>query len=504
MLTINDLSTLDTSDANSKKNNFLENSNITSQESTFPNISKSNSDFLQEKTNSGFKKRRNTKRTDQFDNFEPRERTDFRAEKSDKMSETMKVSDLEDKTLLDLRKLAENLHIDSVDNLEKKDLIMRIVEEQVKMGGNIFVNGFLEIINDNSHGILRSKSLLQGDNDVYVSSSQLRKFNLRKGDFITGQARAAKEGERYLSLLKIEAIDGVDPEKSIGRPTFEKLTPIFPNKQIKLETTKEVLSTRIIDLLAPIGNGQRGMLVAPPKSGKTMLLKEIALGVRANYPAYHLMIVLIGERPEEVTDMKRTVDGAEVFASNFDESPQDQVKVAELALERAKRLVEVGQDVVILMDSLTRLARAYNVALPASGRTLSGGMDPIALYPAKRFYGAARNFEDGGSLTILATALVETGSRMDEVIFEEFKGTGNMELKLSRELSDRRIFPAIDIEQSGTRNEELLLGKEVLSQSWRVRRMLELLSDNERTDVIIQRMRKTKNNTEFLQSLVEG
>ncbi|QQR93901.1 transcription termination factor Rho [bacterium] len=416
----------------------------------------------------------------------------------------MRVSDLEDKTLLELRKVAQDLSVGGVENFEKKELILKIVEEQVKKGGNIFVNGFLEIVNDNSHGILHSNSLLPGENDVYISSSQIRRFNLRKGDFVTGQARAAKEGERYLSLLKIEAIDGVDPEKSLGRPTFEKLTPIFPDKQIKLETTKEIISTRIIDLLAPIGNGQRGMIVAPPKSGKTFLLKDIALGVRKNYPEYHLMIVLIGERPEEVTDMRRTVEGAEVFASNFDESPQDQVKVAELALERAKRLVEVGRNVVILMDSLTRLARAYNVALPASGRTLSGGMDPIALYPAKRFYGAARNFEVGGSLTILATALVETGSRMDEVIFEEFKGTGNMELKLSRDLADKRVFPSIDIEQSGTRNEELLLGQEVLSQSWRIRRMMELLNSNEKNDVIIERMKKTKNNTEFLQSLVEG
>jgi transcription termination factor Rho len=303
-------------------------------------------------------------------------------------------------------------------------------------------------------------------------------------------------------MLKIQAINGKDPEKATTRPAFERLTPIFPNSQILLETTKDVISTRVIDLLSPIGKGQRGMIVAPPKSGKTILLKEIALGIRQNYPEIHLMIVLIGERPEEVTDISRLVK-AEVIASNFDESPQEQTKVAEMALERAKRLVEMGSDVVILMDSITRLARAYNIVAPASGRTLSGGIDPAAVYPSKKFFGAARNFEEGGSLTILATALVDTGSRMDDVIFEEFKGTGNMELKLDRKLADKRMFPAIDILLSGTRNEELLVSKDIIAESWRIRRMLDALNPNEASEIIISRFKKTKNNKEFLMTLHE-
>lgn len=423
---------------------------------------------------------------------------------SDKTSTTMSLSELEEKSLVELRTLAKDVKLEGADNYKKSDLVLKILEQQVKLGGNIFAYGFLEVINDGTHGVLRSKTMLPGDNDVYISSSQIKRLNLRKGDFISGQARPAKEGERYLSLLKVEAINGQDPDKAISRPTFEKLTPIFPNKQLKLETSKDIMSNRIIDLLAPIGKGQRGMIVAPPKSGKTLLLKDIALGVRANNPEIHLMIVLIGERPEEVTDIERTIPGAEVMAANFDDSPQDQTKVAEMALERAKRIVEMGRDVVMLMDSLTRLARAYNTVMPASGRTLSGGMDPVALYPSKKFFGAARNFEQGGSLTIIATSLVETGSRMDDVVFEEFKGTGNMELKLDRNLANRKIYPAIDIESSGTRNEELLLSKEVLAESWRVRRMLSLLGEDEATAALIQRMRKTKDNAEFLRTLAEG
>lgn len=424
--------------------------------------------------------------------------------KQDKTATTMSLTELEEKSLIDLRNVAREIHIDGVDNYRKGELVLKILEQQVKLGGNIFASGFLEIINDGTHGILRSKTMLPGENDVYISSSQIKRLNLKKGDLISGQARPAKEGERYLSLLKVEAINGVDPERAIARATFERLTPIYPNEQIILETSKEVISTRIIDLLSPIGKGQRAMIVAPPKTGKTFLLKEIALGIRKNSPQLHLMIVLIGERPEEVTDLERAIMGAEVMAANFDDSPADQTKVAEMALERAKRLVEMGQDVVILMDSITRLARAYNTVMPASGRTLSGGMDPVALYPSKKFFGAARNFEKGGSLTIIATALVETGSRMDDVVFEEFKGTGNMELKLSRELSNKKIYPAIDVESSGTRNEELLLSKEVLAESWRVRRMLGLLGENQASEMLIQRMRKTKDNNEFLRTLAEG
>jgi len=424
--------------------------------------------------------------------------------KHDKTANTMSLTELEEKSLVDLRNLAKDLRLEGADNYRKGELVLRILEQQVKLGGNIFASGFLEIVNDGTHGILRSKTMLPGENDVYISSSQIKRLNLRKGDFISGQARPAKEGERYLSLLKVEAINGVDPEKAISRPTFERQTPIYPNEQLILETTKEVLSTRIIDLLSPIGKGQRAMIVAPPKTGKTIMLKEIAQGVRKNSPQIHLMIVLIGERPEEVTDIERAIGGAEVMAANFDDSPQDQTKVAEMALERAKRLVEMGSDVVMLMDSITRLARAYNTVLPASGRTLSGGMDPVALYPSKKFFGAARNFENGGSLTIIATALVETGSRMDDMVFEEFKGTGNMELKLSRDLSNRKVYPAIDVESSGTRNEELLLSKEVLAESWRIRRMLSLLGDNEASEMLIQRLRKTKDNDEFLRTLAEG
>jgi transcription termination factor Rho len=414
----------------------------------------------------------------------------------------LSLKDLDEKSIVDLRKIATTFNVYDVSNYNKGDLIIKILEKQTEKGGNIFAEGVLEIINDGSHGVLRSLKLVPGINDVYVSGSQIKRFNLKAGDFISGQARAPKEGERYLSLLRIEAINTLSPEMALSRPNFQKLTPIFPNKQIKLETEPHILSTRVIDLLAPIGKGQRGMLVAPPKVGKTWLLKEIANGIAINHPEIHLIVVLIGERPEEVTDMERFVKG-EVVAANFDEPPEMHTRIAELAIERAKRLVELGKDVVILMDSLTRLARAYNITAPPSGRTLSGGFDPVAIYPPKKFFGAARNFETGGSLTILATALVETGSRMDEVIFEEFKGTGNMELKLDRKLQQRRFFPAIDVKASGTRNDDLLLSPEVLNQSWRVRRMLDIFKDDEATVMLLDRLKKTKTNAEFLATLHE-
>ncbi|KKQ35683.1 MAG: Transcription termination factor Rho, partial [candidate division WS6 bacterium GW2011_GWA2_37_6] len=351
--------------------------------------------------------------------------------------------------------------------------------------------------------VLRSLKLLPSENDVYVSGSQIKRFNLRQGDYVSGQARPPKEGERYLSLLRIEAINGASPEDALSRSTFKALTPIFPNKQLILSTDKSTMSTRMIDLLAPIGKGQRGMIVSPPKVGKTWLLKEIAQGIATNYPEIHLIVVLVGERPEEVTDMERSVKG-EVVASNFDEPPEDHTKVAELAIDRAKRIVEQGKDVVILMDSITRLARAYNIVAPPSGRTLSGGFDPVAIYPPKRFFGAARNFEEAGSLTIIATALVETGSRMDEVIFEEFKGTGNMELKLNRKLAQKRVYPSIDVAQSGTRNDDRLLAPEVLAQTWRVRRMLDNFKEGEATEILLERLKKTKDNKEFLATLHEA
>jgi len=420
----------------------------------------------------------------------------------DKIAKAMTLRELDEKSILDLRKIAETLDVKDSPNYSKNDLIIKILEEQTKRGGNIFAEGVLEIINDGSHGVLRSLKMLPGTNDVYVSGSQIKRFNLRPGDFISGQARAPKEGERYLSMLRIEAINNSSPDDALKRPTFSKLTPIFPNRQIKLETEPHILSTRLIDLLAPIGKGQRGMLVSPPKVGKTWLLKEIADGITKNHPEIHLMVVLVGERPEEVTDMERSVHG-EVIAANFDEPPELHTKIAEMAIERAKRIVETGKDVVILMDSLTRLARAYNITAPPSGRTLSGGFDPVAIYPPKRFFGAARNFEEGGSLTVIATALVETGSRMDEVIFEEFKGTGNMELKLDRRLAERRTYPAIDVKASGTRNEDKLLSPDVLNSSWRVRRMLDIFKDDDATAMIIDRLKKTKTNKEFLATLHE-
>lgn len=412
------------------------------------------------------------------------------------------IDELEQKTVAELRKIAGGLGLDKkVQELSKNELILEIIKEQVKQAGQVFVEGILEIMPDGSHGVLRGKKLLPSDRDVYVSLSQIRRFNLKTGDFVIGQARLPKEGEKYLSLLRVVGITGLSLDESLKRPAFESLTPIFPNKQLKLETDQLTISTRIIDLLCPIGLGQRAMIVSPPKAGKTILLKDIAKGIAENYPEIHLMVVLIGERPEEVTDIERFVKG-EVFASNFDEAPETQVKVAELSLERAKRLVECGKDVVILMDSITRLARAYNVITPASGRTLSGGFDPVAIYPPKRFFGAGRNFEEGHSLTIIATALVDTGSKMDEVIYEEFKGTGNMELHLSRNLAEKRIYPAIDIRRSGTRNEELLLPPDVLAQSWRVRRLLDELGEDA-VSALIDRMKRTKNNAEFLRTLHE-
>lgn len=375
-------------------------------------------------------------------------------------------------------------------------------EDQTYHGETIPVSGALEILPD--YGVLRSDVAQEGNlpSDIYVSLSQIRRFDLRVGDVIEGVARPPKEGERYLSLLKLTRVVGMDPEAAVKRPRFERLTPIFPNFWLKLETEEETLTTRLIDLFSPIGRGQRGMIVSPPKAGKTWLLKDIAHSLTKNYPKVKIMVALIGERPEEVTDISRSVKG-EVYSSNFDEPAEEQTRIAEVALEKAKRQAEAGEDVVILMDSLTRLARAYNLVVPPSGRTLSGGFDPVALYPPKHFFGAARNFEEGGSLTIIATALVDTGSRMDDLIYEEFKGTGNMELHLDRHLSDRRIFPAINIVRSGTRHEELLYDKTTLEQVYTLRRMVDTLGD-EATELVITRLRKTKSNKEFLSTLKEA
>jgi len=418
----------------------------------------------------------------------------------------MNLAELDAKTRDELLEIAKGLGITGVGQLRKQDLVLRLLQASAELQGNIFSGGVLEIT-DEGYGFLRSDSLKPGPNDVYVSQSQIRRFGLRTGDMITGQVRAPKDGERYYSLLRIEAVNGIDPEQAKNRPHFNSLTPVFPNRFIKLETAPNNLSTRLLDLIAPIGRGQRGLIVSPPKAGKTILLKHIANGTAANHSDIHLMVCLIGERPEEVTDMERSVKG-EVISSTFDEPVESHTKVAELALERAKRLVENGKDVMILLDGITRLTRAYNLALPPSGRTLSGGIDSVALYPPKRFFGAARNTEEGGSLTIIATCLIDTGSRMDELIYEEFKGTGNMELHLDRRLAERRIFPAMDILRSGTRREELLFDEGTLQKVWLLRRMTNLIASNsqnptEATELVLERLAKTQSNAEFLQTLAK-
>ncbi|MBW5482921.1 transcription termination factor Rho, partial [Streptomyces bambusae] len=365
------------------------------------------------------------------------------------------------------------------------------------------VAGILDILDN--YAFIRTSGYLPGPNDVYVSLAQVRKNGLRKGDHVTGAVRQPKEGERrekFNALVRLDSVNGMAPESGRGRPEFNKLTPLYPQDRLRLETDPGVLTTRIIDLVSPIGKGQRGLIVAPPKTGKTMIMQAIANAITHNNPECHLMVVLVDERPEEVTDMQRSVKG-EVISSTFDRPAEDHTTVAELAIERAKRLVELGHDVVVLLDSITRLGRAYNLAAPASGRILSGGVDSTALYPPKRFFGAARNIEDGGSLTILATALVETGSRMDEVIFEEFKGTGNMELKLDRKLADKRIFPAVDVDPSGTRKEEILLNSEELNIVWKLRRVLHALDSQQAIELLLDKMKQTKSNAEFLMQIAK-
>ncbi len=417
----------------------------------------------------------------------------------------LNIAELEQKTREQLIEIGAQMGLEDAGVLRKSDLIFRLLQAQAEARGNVFSGGFLEVSDDGNYGFLRGESMLPGPHDIYVSQSQLRRFALRPGDYVTGQVRHPKDNEKYYGLLKVEAVNGMDPETAKRRPYFENLTAIFPNQQLKLETTPDNLTHRLIDLIAPIGRGQRGLIVSPPKAGKTMLLKNIANGIATNYPDVHLMVLLIGERPEEVTDMQRSVRG-EVVSSTFDEPVEDHTRVAEMALERAKRLVEAGKDVVILLDSITRLTRAYNLALPPSGRTLSGGVDPVALYPPKRLFGAARKCEEGGSLTVLATCLVDTGSRMDEVVFEEFKGTGNLELRLDRKLAERRFYPAIDVQGSSTRREELLLDEKTLKGVWLVRRMTAMISQNspnqlEATERLLERIARTTTNEEFLASL---
>ncbi|BAJ62970.1 transcription termination factor Rho [Anaerolinea thermophila] len=422
----------------------------------------------------------------------------------------MNILELEKEPLSKLRQLGDELNIPNAHRLKKEMLLIKIRQVEAEREGLEVRGGILEIMNEGI-GFLRSDYRV-GSDDVYVSQAQLRRYELRSGDLVIGHVRPPREGERHYGLVKVESINGLPPEEARRRPNFENLTPIFPDKRFDLETDRNILATRLINLIAPIGRGQRGMIVSPPKAGKTTILKQVANAISRNYPEVHLMIALIGERPEEVTDMDRSVDG-EVIASTFDEPVTSHVRAAEIALERAKRLVEVGRDVVILMDSLTRLARAYNLVVTPSGRTLSGGMDPSALYPPKRFFGAARNLEEGGSLTIIATALVDTGSRLDDVVYEEFKGTGNMELHLSRRLQERRIFPALDIERSSTRREDLLLSPDELQRVWLMRRMYLQMTGTPpqgagmdpavATEAILQRMIKTRNNMEFLETLTE-
>jgi len=409
------------------------------------------------------------------------------------------IAELDTRTLSELRDMAREVGVSGYSRLKKNDLIMRLLRAHAEKKGLIFGGGALEIMPEGI-GFLRSQHLLPGSEDVYVSQSQIRRFRLRTGDMVIGQVRPPKDTEKYFSLLRVEAVNGLDPDAAKARPRFDSFTPIFPLEMLRLETTTGILATRLMDLVAPIGRGQRGLIVSPPKAGKTTILKQIANGITGNYNDVHLMICLIGERPEEVTDMDRSVE-AEVVSSTFDDPVKSHCRVAEMALERAKRLVECGKDVVILLDSITRLARAYNLIVPPSGRTLSGGLDPAALYPPKHFFGAARNLEEGGSLTIIATCLIDTGSRMDDVIYEEFKGTGNMELHLNRKLSDRRIFPALDIVRSGTRREELLLSPDTLQRVWLLRRMIDALGGLEAVGPILDRLRRTRSNEEFLASL---
>ncbi len=412
----------------------------------------------------------------------------------------LNISELEKKTITELHDMAQELEISGYSQKRKRELIFSILKKGTEKGGNIFAEGVLEVIENEGYGFLRPSKYLPSSEDIYISASQIRKFDLRTGDVVSGQVREPNDGERYFALLRIEAVNFQDPGKTKERAFFEDLTPLYPRQRIKLEHNSNDISTRIMDLITPIGKGQRGLIVSPPKAGKTVLLKKIANSVTNNYSDIKLMILLIDERPEEVTDMERSVD-AEVISSTFDEPPEDQLKVAKLVLKKAKRLVEHKYDVVLLMDSITRLARAANVTTPSSGRTLSGGLDPSAMHFPKRLFGAGRNIEEGGSLTILATSLINTGSRMDDVIYEEFKGTGNMELHLDRQLAEKRIFPAINIQRSGTRKEELLFSDQELDTMWDLRQQISKLDKSEVMGTFIKQIKNTKKNKEVLQVL---
>jgi transcription termination factor Rho len=413
------------------------------------------------------------------------------------------AADLDGKKKAELVEIAEQQEIalGNPTTMKKDEIVAAILAAQQQRSGLEMANGILDILPE-GYGFLRRGGYVIGPDDIYVSQSQIRRFELRRGDMVEGQTRRPKESEKYYGLIRVDKVNALDPEAIKGRSIFEKGTPIFPEERFKLENRSTQLSTRVIDLFCPIGKGQRALIVSPPKAGKTTLLKNIAQGISVNHPEAHIIALLVDERPEEVTDMQRTIDG-EVVASTFDEHPENHTAVAELAMERAKRLVELGKDVVILLDSITRLARAYNQVVPTSGRTLSGGLDTASLHKPKRFFGAARKIEGGGSLTIIGTALVETGSKMDDVIFEEFKGTGNMELNLTRKLAESRVFPAVDIKRSGTRREELLLTPDEMRKVWMLRRVSAALNTGDITEMILEKMAQTRNNDEFLQSVTK-
>ncbi|MEX1195528.1 MAG: transcription termination factor Rho [Dehalococcoidia bacterium] len=420
----------------------------------------------------------------------------------------MNLTELESRTKDELVDVAKELGVTSPGGLRKQDLVFKILQAKAEREGNYFAGGILEMASD-GFGFLRTEGMRPSLSDVYVSQTQVRRFALRTGDYVMGTVRQPKESEKYYGLLRVDAINGLDPEEAKRRPYFEQLTPIFPDVMLHLEEGVNNLSTRVIDLIAPVGRGQRGLIVSPPKAGKTILLKTIAAATAKRYEDVYIIVVLVGERPEEVTDWRRSVVDAEVVAATFDDPVEEQTRVAELSLERAKRLVECGRHVMVLLDGITRLTRAYNLALPPSGRTLSGGIDPVALHPPKRLFGAARNVEDGGSLTIIATCLVDTGSRMDEVIFEEFKGTGNWELWLDRRLAEKRVYPSIDIQKSGTRRDDLLLDEQTYQRVVLLRRMTALVGQNsnnqsESTELILERLSRTKTNAEFLNTLKEA
>jgi len=420
----------------------------------------------------------------------------------------LNLVELETRTRDELLEVAKEMGLSGTGSLRKQDIVFRILQARAEAEGNYFAGGILEMAQD-GYGFLRADRLRPGLSDIYVSQSQIRRFALRTGDYVMGTARQPKDSEKYYGLLRVDAVNGLDPETAKRRPYFEQLTPIFPNELIDLEAGASNLSTRLINLIAPIGRGQRGLIVSPPKAGKTVLLKAIANSVANHYEDIHIIVLLIGERPEEVTDWRRSVEQAEVLAATFDDPVEEQTRVAEMGIERARRLVECGRHILVLLDGITRLTRAYNLALPPSGRTLSGGLDPAALHPSKRLFGAARNMEEGGSLTMIATCLIDTGSRMDEVIFEEFKGTGNWELFLDRRMAEKRSFPAIDIQRSSTRRDDLLLDEQTYQRVLLLRRMTYLVSQNspgstEATELILERLQRTRNNEEFLATIKDA